>query len=472
MIYAVRFYVLATALAMLLSYALVAHAALISNVTIDSIGTTTATIDWTTDVNTDATIDYGADQNFGVIRDPGATSTSHVLTIPNLDPGTTYYFRAVSTDPSGNTNATAGFVFSTKGSPADKAIKDISKITNPAALVQVANQLQQQASTVILPPSIIGDPNVTPGVTDATISWSTDRASDSEVNLAPDSGFSATAANPYSITQGNTTESVTKHSIDVIGLQAYTKYHFSVTSKDSLGLSGKSEDATFTTKSTLPEVSNVQVGSIGETSAIVTWSTGDVLAKGVVNYTNLRTKATESLGNPVYLTNQSVTITGLVLGTRYEATITATNEAGDNIESDPFTFITTRDVTPPVITNVNNQSTLFPDDDTKVQTILSWMTDKPAFCQVFYVLGLVIGAGAQTQSMTAEANPVANHLQVLTGFTPGSVYKFWIQCHDAEGNQSQSDDYVLITPVQAKNIIDLILANFQGTFGWVGKVGK
>ena len=280
------------------------------------------------------------------------------------------------------------------------------------------------------------------------------------------------ASNPYTISQGDTTGSVKNHSVDVIGLTPFTKYHFSVTSKDSLSLSGQSLDSTFTTKSTLPNVSNIKVANIGETIATITWSTGDVLAKGVVNYTNLRTKATQALGNPVFLTSQRVALAGLDLGTRYQATITATNQAGDNIESAPFTFITTRDVSPPVITNVNNQSTLFADDDSKVQTILSWTTDKPTFCQVFYVLGLVKGGAAQTESVPLESNPLTNHLQVLTGFTPGSVYKFWMQCHDAEGNQSSSDDYVLITPVQAKNIIDLILANFQGTFGWLGKVGK
>jgi hypothetical protein len=453
------------------SFVPIVHAAQISNVTIQDVTNDSATIDWTTDIKTDASVNYGLDASVGVIRDPSATSTAHAITIPNLDPFTTYYFRAVSTDPSGNTSATAGFVFTTKGTQADKAVQDISKITDPHALVQVANKVQQQAQTVILPPSIIGDPNITVGVDQAVVTWSTDRESDSEVNLAPDSGFSASAPS-YSITQGNTGESVKKHSVTVIGLKPFTLYHFSVTSKDSLGLKGNSNDATFTTKATLPEVVNPKVGAITESSATITWSTGDVLAKGIVNYTNLRTKATESLGNPVYLTNQSVKITGLELGTRYQATITATNQAGDNIESTPFTFITSRDVSPPVITNVNNQSTLFADDDTKVQTILSWTTDKPTFCQVFFVLGLVKGGAAQTQNIAVESNPVTNHLQVLTGFTPGSVYKFWVQCHDAEGNQAQSDDYVLITPVQAKNIIDLILANFQGTFGWVGKVGK
>ena len=454
------------------SIALIAHAATISDVTITGVTTNSANISWTTDINTDATVNYGVDANVGIVRDATFNNKDHSLTLPMLDPATTYHLRVVSTDQNGNKSATAGFVFTTRGSQADKAIADIKKITDPAAILQVADALQQVATDVILPPSIIGEPKVTVGQDHATVEWSTDREAGSVVELATDGDYSSTAKDPYNITQGNANASEKEHSVDVIGLNPATEYHFRVSSQDSVGLTGVSDDFTFTTTALLPAVNNVKVGRITESSATITWDTGTVLAKGVVNYTNLRTKATQSLGNPVYLTKQAVTLTGLELGTRYQGTVTATNQTGDNVESQSFTFITSRDVTAPLISSVNNQSTLFADDDSKVQTILSWTTDKPTFCQVFYVLGLVKDGGAATQSIAAESNPVTNHLQVMTGFTPGSVYKFWIQCHDSEGNQAQSDDYVLITPVQAKNIIDLILANFQGTFGWVGKVGK
>jgi hypothetical protein len=447
-------------------------AADISGVTISNITTNAATVDWTTSVNTDAAINYGVDANVGIVRDPTFTNKTHTLVLPGLDPFTTYHFRVVSTDAAGNKSATAGFVFTTKGTQADKAIVDIKKITDPASLVAVADAVQQAASTIVLPPSIIGDPNVVVGVDQVQVTWSTDRASDSEVNLTPESQYDASSKDPYSITQGNTTESVTKHSVTVIGLSPFTVYHFSVRSRDALGLTGISTDTTFTTKSALPQVTNIKVSGIRETSAVVSWSTGDVPAKGVVSYTNLVTKATKSAGNPVFLTKQSVALTGLEFGTRYSAIITSTNQAGDNVDSKPFVFLTVRNVIPPVITKVNNESTLFPDDDTKVQTILSWATDEPSTCQVSYVQGLVKSAEGKNQSMPVEANPVTTHLQVMVGFTPGSVYKFWMVCTDLDGNQAQSDDYVLITPVQAKNIIDLILANFQGTFGWVGNIGK
>src|SRR5580698_5229334 len=138
-IYAIGIFVVAFAAA---SYA---RADQISNVTVTGLTNNSATINWSTDVDTDATVNYGLDSSVGIIRDSGATSTSHSLVIPGLQPATTYYFRVVSTDQSGDTTATAGFVFTTTGSQADKAIQDISKITDPQALVQVAQSLQQQA---------------------------------------------------------------------------------------------------------------------------------------------------------------------------------------------------------------------------------------------------------------------------------------------------------------------------------------
>ena len=159
-------------------------------------------------------------------------------------------------------------------------------------------------------------------------------------------------------------------------------------------------------------------------------------------------------------------------GTRYAGTIISTNEAGENAKSAPFTFVTIRDVVAPQFSKVNNESTLFPGEDVKIQTIVSWENDEPAYCQVFYAQGLAQGGGATGDSLPAEQNPTTVHTQVIVGFSPATVYQFWVVCHDESGNESRSEDFVLITPIKEKNIIDVILENFQGSFGWVNNIGK
>lgn len=466
-----RFGYVVAALA-LVAVGLRVYASEISNITITNIAEDSATVSWNTDVNTDATINYGLDEAVGIVRDPTFTKKAHSLKIENLDPSTTYFFRVVSTDIDGNKNATAGFSFVTKGSQADKVKKQIKKITDPEALKEVIEAVKEVASDLLREPSIIGLPKVSVEENRVTVSWTTDREAGSQVELVPEGEYSASATDPYTIVQGDSNERVKKHVVELLGLEPSTTYHFRVASEDDVGLRGVSEDDTFRTLSLLPEIRNVQVSRIQENSAVVTWSTGNVKAKGIVSYTNLRTKATKSAGNPVFATVQSVPLTGLEFGTRYSAIITATNEAGDNIESKPFNFVTVRDVVAPEITKVNNESTLYPGEDTKVQTIISWITDEPSYCQVFYVQGLIKAEGGEGDALQKESNPVTTHTQVIVGFAPANVYKFWMKCHDEARNESQSDDFVLITPIKEKNIIDIILENFQGTFGWVNKIGK
>jgi hypothetical protein len=66
--------------------------------------------------------------------------------------------------------------------------------------------------------------------------------------------------------------------------------------------------------------------------------------------------------------------------------------------------------------------------------------------------------------------PESSRLDIrIEAFT---VYQFWVECKDVSGNKSKSENFVLFTPNKEKSIIDIILENFQGTFGWVNNIGK
>ncbi len=450
-----------------------AHAAEISAVKIFDVKSDAASVSWTTEKPTDATINFGLDERFGTVRDSSFDNKDHTLTIDNLDPATTYHFRVVSTDADGNKNTTAGFVFTTKDDQKkikDRIIKDLDKIKDPESIIEINEKVKDVAGDILKPPTILGLPRVTVDQTKATFVWTTDRESSSMVYLAPDGDFNGT---DYTIAQGDPNESVSKHTVEVIGLEASTLYHFKVVSDDSTGLTGESEDDTFKTKSILPSVRNVKVSRIQEKSAVISWDTGGVLARGIVEYTNTRTKVTKVAGSSVFAANQSVQLADLEFGTRYSAVVRTTNQDGDNAESQPFQFITIRDVIPPAISKVKNESTLFPGEDVKIQTIIVWETDEPATCQVFYSQGLSTGTGGTgAESTPKETNPLTSHTQVIVGFTPATVYQFWTVCNDEGQNESRSEDFVLITPIKEKSIIDIILQNFQGTFGWVNNIGK
>lgn len=469
-----------------LGYAMTAYAVEVSNVRISEVTDESATIEWKTDVPTDGTINYGLNSDVGLVRYPVFDKKEHKLIIDKLDPSTTYHFRVISTDEQGNKSATAGFVFTTAGETGSantdkiedaeqravtqRIIEDLDQVTDPDAIVSIVEKVQQVAREVLKPPSIIGKPNVVIRGDEVDISWTTDRDSNSIVNFAMDSEFDPAASDPYPSSQGDPDERVKAHTVTLIGLEPATTYHFKVSSTDSVGLTGESRDDTFKTKSKQPQVENVVINRIQETSALVNWSTGGVLAKGIVEYKNLRTRQVKSAGNPIFATKHAVPLTGLEFGTRYEVTVTSVNEAGDQAVSKPITFATVRDVVAPLINKVNNESTLFPGEEVKIQTIISWETDEPTLCQVFYVQGLIVGTDDEASSMLRETNPLTSHTQVIVGFAPATVYKFWVKCDDEAGNETRSEDFVLITPVKEKSIIDIILENFEGTFGWVKNI--
>ena len=248
-----------------------------------------------------------------------------------------------------------------------------------------------------------------------------------------------------------------------------TEYHFQVESEDEFGLSGTSQDNTFTTKSPIPTIEDVQIIKIEEDSATFAWST-DIPAAGAVVYENTSTGEVRSEGSPEYLTTQTVRLSDLTLGATYVAIVRAENEQGEPSESEPITFTTIRDVEPPIISRVNNESTLFPGAETRIQTIVSWVTDEPSYCGLHYSQGLAPAENAAEMAKNTE--PSVEHVRVVTEFLPSTVYKFWVVCEDRSDNEERSEDFVLFTPEKEKSIIDIILENFEGTFGWVKNIGK
>lgn len=469
----------------------------ISNVQIGNVTDNAVTVTWSTDESADALINYGLQPDYGIVRIPGATTTSHTVTLSNLDPGRVYYFRVVSADASGNQGISADYKVQTTGTPQaqgsgqaaaqgqgqgsqagssdttsqtpSQTVQDIQQqiqsITNPVQLKQILNETVKAIQGISEDLTIVGPPTVVPETTTATVSWTTDRDSDSTVFFSPTDSY--TDGN-YQYSQSSTGGVTTDHQVELIGLQPYTEYHFKVVSKDTYDITGESRDFTFRTKATLPQIRNLRILKVEENSATLAWDT-DVPAKALVEYQDLSTGAQNSKGRPTLATSNQMRIDGLTLGTRYVAYVTAENAGGDRVKSQPITFITVKDTAPPIISNVTNESTLFPGGDSRVQSIVEWKTDEDAYCTMTYREGVSAAVDA-TLIKPDSVSYSQSHVQVIVDFAPGTVYQFWLNCEDQAGNKAQSENFVLFTPIQEKNIIDLILENFQSTFGWVKNI--
>ena len=101
---------------------------------------------------------------------------------------------------------------------------------------------------------------------------------------------------------------------------------------------------------------------------------------------------------------------------------------------------------------------------------MSWTTDEEAYCQFFYREGL--NPAVEPMGHGEEKEPRSDHVEVVTEFLPSTVYQFWVECRNEARNKTVSEKFVLFTPNKEKSIIDIIMENFSGTFGWVKNIGK
>lgn len=465
----------------------------ISDVQIVNATGTAVTITWETDEDADSAVNYGLSSDYGMVRVPVPERTAHTVTLNNLEAGRTYYFRVISADENGNQGISADYKIQTDAAPqsgdqqgegeglagdptatpsatppptTEEIVEQIKEITDPQEIKKIVNEVVKAVQGITEDLTIVGPPTVIPETTTATVMWTTDREATSEVQFSPTRGFDGTTFQfSQSSTQGNTTD----HNIKLIGLEPYTEYSFKVRSTDEYSITGESRTFTFLTKASLPNIRNLRVLKVEENAATLAWDT-TVPSKALIEFQDLTTGAQNSVGRPTLATSHQMRLADLTLGTRYVAFVIAENSGGDRVRSQPIQFITVRDIAPPFISNVTNESTIFPGGESRIQTIVEWSTDEPASCTMTYQEG--VAGGTDPTVLEKEARQyTTDHVEVIIDFAPATVYQFWLDCEDEAGNTVKSENFVLFTPIQEKNIIDLILENFQSTFGWVKNIG-
>src|SRR5207249_1637211 len=179
----------------------------ISGVLVTSITGTGATIQWTTNEASDTQVEYGLTASYGstTTLDP-TLGSSHTAVLAGLTGSTTYHYRVRSKDAAGNLATSSDSTFTTSD---------------------------------ITPPVITGVTTTIVAATSATIQWTTNEVSDSQVEFGLTSSYgSATTLNGAL---------VTGHSMVLSNLSPATTYHYRVDSRDAAGNLATSGDFTVTT---------------------------------------------------------------------------------------------------------------------------------------------------------------------------------------------------------------------------------
>jgi hypothetical protein len=169
----------------------------------------------------------------------------------------------------------------------------------------------------------------------ATIIWTTDDFSDSQVEYGPTTSYGTSTTLDATM--------VTSHSVSISGTTASTLYHYRVKSRNTAGLLTTSGDDTFTTTATVdttpPVISAVTATSITNTGATITWTT-DEASDSQVDYGLTTSYGSTTTLDATMVTSHSVPIAGTAASTLYHYHVKSRNAASLLQTSGDNTFTT------------------------------------------------------------------------------------------------------------------------------------
>jgi len=259
------------------------------------------------------------------------------------------------------------------------------------------------------------------------------------------------------------------HRVELTGLDAGELYHFKVSGGDSSD-SIYSKDYMFGTFDA-PVISGISASEITDVSAKISWNVS-VPSESYVEYQNLNDpEDSGTQGASGLQTENSVILTGLKQGSKYSIKVKGSDVNKKDFESEEISIETLIDTTPPEISQVSTDSSLITGKEDKVQTIISWKTDEIATSQVAFGVG---GGddGEFDQNSKEDSNLTTNHLVVLTNLRSGTVYNFKVISKDKNGNTKESQNFTLLTPQKQQSVIQMIIANFEQSFGFLKKLKR
>jgi hypothetical protein len=265
----------------------------------------------------------------------------------------------------------------------------------------------------------------------AAINWSTNEASDSQIEYGTTTSYGSQTALAGS--------QVIAHSQAISGLSAGTTYNYRVKSRDAAGNLATSANFAFTTgpapDTTAPSVTTVASAGITVNGATVSWSTNET-SDSQVEYGTTTSYGSQTTLNSSLVSAHSQALSGLAAGTTYNFRVKSRDAAGNLATSGNFTFTTTAaaDITPPTITGVTASGI------TASGATITWTTNEASDTQVDY--GTTTSYGSQT---TLNTSKLTAHSQTLTGLAAGVTYNYRVKSRDAAGNSGISGNFTLTT---------------------------
>ena len=254
----------------------------LSTIVAAAVSPTSETISWTTNELADSQIEYGASTNYGATSSVNSTpALSHVQTLNNLTPGTTYHYRVLSKDPSGNLRTSGDFTFTT-----ESAFVNIPAVAAP----------------------IISAVNISTAQTGATVTWTTDIQADSHIEYGLNTAY-----------DNQTTESAiltTSHSQIITNLAPGTTYDLRILSQGSNSDEAVSANYIFTT-----QASSNSGPAVLPSAPTSLWTTDIEQSAVTVNFSVANTAQNEALQYDIRYSTAPITANNFSAATPASETV-------------------------------------------------------------------------------------------------------------------------------------------------------
>jgi hypothetical protein len=323
-----------------------------------------------------------------------------------------------------------------------------------SAFTDTVHALPQGLGGSSLPPNISSVSVSDIKNTSAKVDWATNGLANSLVYYG--------TSNSYGSTRSLATYA-TDHEVYLTNLQPNTTYYLKVSSTDFYGNAAADDNGgagyTFTTNGG-PVVSNVTVNSIDDKSATVFWNTDRDADSKVFYSINADLSGASQVGSSALvgttttsgMFSHSVTLSGLTAATTYYFYVSST-DADDNATLDTnsgryYSFLTTRDTTPPVISNISEPVM------NSTSAVVVWQTDKLSDTQLEWGDTASTTEGGYPHVTNPDSTPTVFHIATVTGLDPTTTYYFRARSVDPAGNTGYSDEQSFTTPVSSVTIIN------------------
>lgn len=288
----------------------------ISLASVASVATTSASVSWTTDEVATGYVEYGTSASYGSQTTlDGAFTLTHGASLTGLTPNTTYHYRVVSSDASGNTALSPDNTFTTD------ALATVAVTTPPDTT----------------PPSITNIIAAPIGGTQSGINWTTDKLATATLEYG--------TTTSYGLSASVSSTALLSHTTTLFGLAPNTTYYYCIHATDAAGHQANSCGHSFTTLATPvvvdPAANIIAVSSslVGTSSASVSWTT-DENTSGTVRYGLTTAYETDVLSDTTLGTAHTITLSSLLPGTTYHFRVKAVDHANNITYSDDHTFTT------------------------------------------------------------------------------------------------------------------------------------